>query len=204
MKRSIPSFLSVILLILQHQLILTPFLCCVCIAVTRKDDTPDGHLLGADTLEKTKQALQEGANINVQDEINGQTAIMRATLHGWTSIVKYLLQQGADVTIAEKDGYTPAHGAGFQGRSKIMKLFIEKGVDVLTISETDGFTPFHRACWGREQRHTDTVRYFLQHGVVDDVNMKGGLEHQQTCFQMTPNSRTKALLIEYGAGNTEL
>jgi hypothetical protein len=43
---------------------------------------------------------------------SGQTPLMNAVLSGKGSAVKYLLKKGADVTIAEKDGYTPMHGAG--------------------------------------------------------------------------------------------
>ena len=170
-------------------------------AVRRHDDTPDGHLLASDSVERVKAALAEGANMNVQDEVNGQTALMRGTLHGWTSIVTYLLDQGADVNIGEKDGYTPAHGAGFQGRTNIMAILKDHGVDIMSPAEKDNFTPFHRACWGREERHTETIRYMLEQGM--DVNKKGGPD-QRTCFQMTPNQKTKAVLIEYGAGNAEL
>lgn len=181
--------------------ILLAALCPWTAAVRRHDDTPDGHLLASDTVERVKAALAEGANINVQDEVNGQTALMRATLHGWSSIVTYLLDQGADVNIGEKDGYTPAHGAGFQGRPKIMAILKEHGVDIFSLAEKDNFSPFHRACWGREERHTETIRYMLEQGV--DLHAKGGPE-QRTCFQMTPNRGTRNLLIENGAGHQEL
>lgn len=173
----------------------------LCSAVKRHDDTPDGHLLASDTVERVKEALAEGANINVQDELNGQTPLMRATLHGWSHIVEYLLDKGADVNIGEKDGYTPAHGAGFQGRANIMAILKNHGVDIFHAATKDNFTPFHRACWGREQRHTETIRYMLEQGV--NVNIVGGPE-SRTCFQMSPNPKTKAVLIEYGAGNQEL
>ncbi|CAB9513413.1 and SAM domain-containing protein 6 [Seminavis robusta] len=182
--------------------ILLAGLCSFTVGVRRHEDSPDGHLLAADTVERVKEALAEGANINVQDEVNGQTAVMRATLHGWTSIVAYLLDQGADVSIGEKDGYTPPHGAGFQGRAKIMSILRDHNVDVVSPAEKDGFTPFHRACWGRETRHTETIRYLLEDLGVD-ANLKGGPD-QQTCFQMTPNAKTRALLVQHGAGNAEL
>jgi len=176
-------------------------ICALASGVRRHDDTPDGHMLAADTVEKAKEALAEGANIDVQDELNGQTALMRATLHGWTSLVIFLLDQGANVKISEKDGYTPPHGAGFQGRVDILKELRNRNVDIFAKSKKDKFTPFHRACWGREERHTETVRFFIQQGV--DVNLKGGKE-KQTCFQMTPNKLIKALLVEHGAGSEEL
>ena len=36
---------------------------------------------------------------------------------------------GADTTVPEKDGYTPMHGAGFQGRAEIAKILLDHGVD---------------------------------------------------------------------------
>jgi len=38
---------------------------------------------------------------------------MNAVLKGKYKVVEYLLSVNADVTIPEKDGYTPMHGAGF-------------------------------------------------------------------------------------------
>ena len=42
---------------------------------------------------------------------------VHAVLLGKKAAVKYLLQKGANVNIPEKDGYSPMHGAGFQGES---------------------------------------------------------------------------------------
>ncbi len=54
---------------------------------------------------------------------------MHAVLSGRTKAVEFLLKNGADTAIGEKDGYTPMHGAGFQGRADIAKLLIEHGLD---------------------------------------------------------------------------
>ena len=89
---------------------------------------------------------------------------MHAVLTGKVNSVKKLLEENADVTIGEKDGYTPMHGAGYQGRAEIAQLLIDHGVDPSS-RHKDGFTPIHRACWGPEKRHTDTVRVLLRAGV---------------------------------------
>eukprot|EP00978_Attheya_sp_CCMP212_P022019 scaffold65060_cov32-Attheya_sp.AAC.1 len=83
-------------------------------------------------------------DVNTKDAASGQTALMRATLVGSTKCVETLLQLGADVTISEKDGYTPMHGAGFQGRAEVAKLLIDHGVNVNDL-HTDGKMPIHRA-----------------------------------------------------------
>jgi ankyrin repeat protein len=56
-----------------------------------------------------------------------QTPLMAATLSGAPGVVQYLLDIGASTTIPEKDGYTPIHGAAFQGRANIAKMFIDHG-----------------------------------------------------------------------------
>ena len=71
-----------------------------------------------------------------------------ATLMGKENVVEFLLTEysnSVDVTIPEKDGYTPMHGAGFQGRAKIAKLLIAHGLDANPM-HTDGFTPLYAAC----------------------------------------------------------
>jgi hypothetical protein len=45
----------------------------------------------------------------------------------------------------------------------------------------------HRACWGVEQRHTDTVKVFLEAGVERDLQaVRGGgmmlVRHTSCCF----------------------
>ena len=53
------------------------------------------------------------------------------------------MPKGVDVTIGEKDGYTPMHGAGFQGRAKIGQLLISHGIGkrnfCFKISPLDGY-----------------------------------------------------------------
>ena len=58
--------------------------------------------------------ISNGQDIN-QRGPGGQTPLMNAVLSGQTEVVKALLELGADHKIPEKDGYTPMHGAGFQG-----------------------------------------------------------------------------------------
>jgi ankyrin repeat protein len=191
----------------MNMTLLSSFLLLVTFSATLALDSstsPDLQLLAAcmapeDSVDAVKIALIAGADINAIDHGSGQTPIMAATLRGNPAIVKYLLHEKADLTIGERDGYTPAHGAGFQGRAGIMKLLNEHGVDVLGDMHTDGYYPFHRACWGAHERHTETVRYLLTVGV--DVNLVG--KSRKTCMEMTRNLETKKVLREYGATESE-
>ncbi|XP_051043573.1 ankyrin repeat and SAM domain-containing protein 6 [Phodopus roborovskii] len=50
--------------------------------------------------------VEKHADMDKQDSVHGWTALMQATYHGNKEIVKYLLNQGADVALRAKNGYT--------------------------------------------------------------------------------------------------
>jgi len=148
-----------------------------------------------------KRILEENAEslesfINQQDPASGQTPLMMAVLMGKEEVVRMLLKLPVvDATIPEKDGYTPFHGAGFQGRASIARMLIKdsRGLDP-NDRHKDGFQPIHRACWGMEARHAETVKVLVEEGGVPwDSKGKG-----KTPLQITQNSKTKAWLKEWG------
>ena len=137
-----------------------------------------------------------GSFINLQDSESGQTPVMMSVLRGRTEMVRSLLAVAeVDVTIGEMQGYTVAHGAGFQGRAEILKLLLEDERDIdMKELHSDGFSPLHRACWGQEPRHTETVKVFLElAGVPWDLRSKKGT----TCYDVTNNPATKKLLKQW-------
>jgi len=160
------------------------FLACLGLAVAQ-EDTPLHTAARADDPAKVEALIAEGAELNAKGN-GGQTPLMASVLGGATNAVKVLLEKGADTSIGEKDGYTPFHGAGFQGRAEIAKLLKAHGLDPLD-THSDGYIGLHRACWGREQRHTDTVRAFLKMGVDAEYKAKNG----RTCLDSTSNEATQ-------------
>lgn len=154
---------------------------------------------------KIQAALDGGAELDEQNKAVGyQTPLVNAILTGKVEAVKFLLDKGADYTIPEIDKYTVFHAAGFQGRAEIVRILgahtDENGAtllkDTLLMSKhRDGYYPMHRACWGREQRHTDTVQAFLDLGVPYDLKADNG----QTCMKMTKNKATDAIILETAA-----
>uniref|UniRef100_A0A3P9NUT8 NAD(+) ADP-ribosyltransferase n=1 Tax=Poecilia reticulata TaxID=8081 RepID=A0A3P9NUT8_POERE len=57
-------------------------------------------------LEVVQLMVEKKVDIDKQDSVHGWTALMQATYHGNKDIVKYLLSQGADVSLRAKNGYT--------------------------------------------------------------------------------------------------
>eukprot|EP00041_Stephanoeca_diplocostata_P006319 m.80534 g.80534 ORF g.80534 m.80534 type:complete len:205 (+) comp16297_c0_seq1:66-680(+) len=145
---------------------------CCCLALLTftwievNDASPQDDLFTAVRTNNDKMitaALDAGADINYQGA-QKRTPLMSAVLEGKTQAARILIISGADITIPEKDGYTPIHGAGFQGRAAIAKMLVKRGGARVDDRHEDGYTPLHRACWGREQRHADTVRTMLELG----------------------------------------
>ncbi len=87
------------------------------------------------------------------------------------------------------------HAAGFQGRAEILKTLLNhgEGLAPLMTKHSDGYYPLHRACWGREERHAETVKVFIEEGGVD-YNFKS--QHGNGCLDMTHNPATKEVLME--------
>lgn len=56
----------------------------------------------------------------------------------------------------------------FQGRGDVIDVLLDAGLDPL-VTHSDGFYPLHRACWGREQRHSEAVAKLLAAGVDVDL-----------------------------------
>jgi ankyrin repeat protein len=158
-----------------------------------------------DDLKSMLAALENGADVNYQDPTSKQTALMTAALRGRADIVEELLSKwNADPTIGEQQGYTPFHGAGFQGRAEVAKVLLKHGLDPMQ-RHVDGYTPLHRACWGKDQRHADFLRVILEHG-AGNPNVKT-LKGETPLMMVRSHSKNKAaakVLMEFNADTAGL
>ncbi len=146
-----------------------------------------------------RQAYDESPTLIESVGVGGQTPLIHAVLTGKLNAVRTLLELGADTAATEKDGYNVLHAAGFQGRGEILKVLLKKGLNPMD-QHKDGYYPIHRACWGRDSRHTDTVKVFLENGVAPDLVAANG----KTCADMTSNEGTMALILERSEEGYEL
>jgi ankyrin repeat protein len=146
-----------------------------------------------------RQAFDETPSLIESVGVGGQTPLLHAVLTGKLEAVRTLLELGADMSSTEKDGYNVLHASGFQGRAEILKVLLQKGLNPLD-QHKDGYYPLHRACWGRERRHAETVKVFLESGVPPDLAAANG----KTCREMTSNEGTIALILKTSEGGYEL
>ncbi|XP_063699423.1 poly [ADP-ribose] polymerase tankyrase [Culicoides brevitarsis] len=76
------------------------------------------------------------------------------------AVVEYLLENGADVSKADKGGLFPLHNAASYGHYEVTELLIKYGADV-NVADLWKFTPLHEAA---AKGKYDIVKLLLKHG----------------------------------------
>ena len=80
--------------------------------------------ISSGNVKKVEKELQLNPNELNKIGSGGQSPLMNAVLSGKTEVVRFLLQEGADVTIGEQDGYTPMVSKNLS--SKLYNTFVIK------------------------------------------------------------------------------
>ncbi|CDO74938.1 hypothetical protein BN946_scf184945.g10 [Trametes cinnabarina] len=86
---------------------------------------------------------QDPTLVNAVDE-DGRTPLHWAASSGSEDIVRYLVDQGADVNRGDGGGWTPLHIAASGGFDEVVKELLGAGADVNARNEK-GLTPLHYA-----------------------------------------------------------
>ena len=73
--------------------------------------------------------IEYGADINIKDTKQQRTALMAAAQHGHTSIVQYLLEQGAPVNTQDVKGVTSLMMASQNGHPETVRVLLDYGAD---------------------------------------------------------------------------
>ena len=120
--------------------------------------------------EALKQALTDGADVNVINSASGATLLSTAAVMGHTKAVAILLEHGADINAKSRDGGTALHTAAFFGRIETAKLLLEKGADT-TLQNNDGVTPLDAT--NVDWQFTQFVASLLQI-TVEEAEVKAG------------------------------
>jgi len=122
-------------------------------------------------LDTVQGLLKEGVDINARDD-NGVSSLMYAAYYGKSVIVKYLLENGADVNIAQKGiGDTALYMAAQRPDGlELVRMLIEHNADVNKVC-SDGSTPLIIAS---QMGHTDIVKYLHEDGADVNAKLEGG------------------------------
>lgn len=80
-------------------------------------------VLETNAINNFKVALDDGADINGLDG-EGWTALQKASRGGYKRMVIFLLENGADATIKDKQGYDALFYATYEKRDEIVEILI--------------------------------------------------------------------------------
>jgi ankyrin repeat protein len=99
-----------------------------------------------------------------------EPSLTRAANNGHETMLRLLLEKGADLNIEEKDGRgrTPLEWAAVNGHEAVVKLLLEKVADT-NVKDGCGRTALW---WAAENGHEATVKLLLDKG--DDTNIGDG------------------------------
>jgi ankyrin repeat protein len=86
-------------------------------------------------------------NVNAKDE-DGRTPLMRAAEACSASVVKVLVDKGADVNAQGKYGVTALMFTSFSNYAEVVKLLLDAGADI-TAKTKEGWTALRWAVPGR-------------------------------------------------------
>jgi len=161
----------------------------------------DTELLDAannNKLDKVKEALDKGANVNAKT-FDDWTALQLVSWNGHAEIVFELLEKGADVNMNDnEDGSTALQLASRYGHTEIVSMLLNYGAVVNEV-DNDGYTALQYAS---NEGHTNIVAMLLEKGA--DVNANNEYDgntalHMASMNDEKENTEIVELLIKKGA-----
>ena len=149
-------------------------------------------------MEKIQTLVKEDPGIvNTKDE-NGILplflAIYVASYSDRWDIVAFLINNGADLDITDKQGNTPLNLVIYWGKTNIAMLLVDNGADPNGRGR-NGFTPLHEAIHGN---HLKIAEYLIDNGADKHAKTRSGLEPLELAIYLN-HLEMRDLLIRKGA-----
>ncbi|XP_076783334.1 ankyrin repeat domain-containing protein 31 [Arvicanthis niloticus] len=121
----------------------------------------------------------------------GESRLHVASRGGNISLVKVLIESGADVNLKDNEGWTPLHKASSGGFDDVIVELLKAGANV-NCENIHGILPLHGASAGN---HLKAAEILLEHG----ANPSQKDEKQRTALDEAGDEKMKELLKSYGA-----
>ena len=136
--------------------------------------------------------IKEGESINARAD-NNNTPLIAACENRRSIICKVLIENGAEVHVTNKLGKTALHKAVYNGLLPIVKMLLDKGVDLNIQDDVYGNTPLHKAC---EYDQYEAARLLISKGC--DTNLKNKVCGYMIIYTTNRTYLLHALLIVFG------
>ena len=130
-------------------------------------------------LNKVKQLISEGAEINTKNSVFGETPLHDAALICDIDVAKYLISKGADVNAKDASGDTPLHdtirtlpspNATERNCISVARLLLSKGANV-NAQNNEGETPLHYAV---KEGSLKWVKFLVENGAITTIKDSKG------------------------------
>lgn len=119
-------------------------------------------------IEKIKSLLEQGADINLQDDDNW-TALHYAVDDSQSECLTFLIEQGISLEAKDKEGKTAIYHAAENGEAKCLNILIKHGANIHTTDNhdwtalhaaaTNGFVEKWRRLYCERQRRIHGIRF---------------------------------------------
>eukprot|EP00002_Diphylleia_rotans_P040628 TRINITY_DN9679_c0_g1_i1.p1 TRINITY_DN9679_c0_g1~~TRINITY_DN9679_c0_g1_i1.p1 ORF type:complete len:235 (+),score=53.27 TRINITY_DN9679_c0_g1_i1:73-777(+) len=153
--------------------------------------------------EKAVERLLQDPSVNVnQISDDGSSALFVASFWGYASIVKKLIDRGADVNFRNKANmWTPLHAAAFQEHGPvILKLITTKGIDLTAVDSLGrtavDFASVSEAIWplfGAQGCKRTSKEDLIAKGVIRKVETESQSSGNPSSAPSAPSGRLAAL-----------
>lgn len=138
-------------------------------------------------LEMVKEMLtSQKINVNAKDKKRGNTPLHWAAYNNNLEMVKYLVEQGAEVNAKNNCGVTPLHFAALNNNLEMVKYLVDKKAEVNAKDKKCGMTPLH---WAASENNPEVVKYLIQKKAtvnLQDNNGKTALHWAAQKGQLKP------------------
>lgn len=127
-------------------------------------------LVKANNIQAVIKALDNGADINSQDE-NNRSLLLIATINKQIDMIRLLVGRGADVNMQDTILDSPFLYAGATGQTEVLKLFLANGAKFDIYNRYNG-SALIPAC---ERGHVETVKLLAntKDYPIDHINRLG-------------------------------
>jgi predicted aldo/keto reductase-like oxidoreductase len=108
-------------------------------------------------LDAVKQSLAAGTSVNAREPQGGSTPLNISAIFGQTAVAAFLIEKGADISIANNDGMTSLHLAAFFAHPDTVELLLKHGAS-FRAKNVRGETPLDEvsADWSPELEKVHT------------------------------------------------
>ena len=123
-------------------------------------------------VEKDKYVVEEDRRFKgFKDRLVSSVILPKAAYYGHLEIVKYLVENGADINAKDNNGWTSLIHAAYNGHLEVVKYLVENKADINAIGKYFGFDGLTSLMFASMNGHLEVVKYLVENGAnINDRN----------------------------------